>query len=769
LPRPAGPQGIVGREPELRRVDELLDAIEAGPMALVIEGEIGIGKTALWKHGLAAAANRSHRVLACRPIDAEAQLAYAALGDLLAEVPEGALAELPGPQRRALEVALLRAEPEEQRSLPRAVALGLLGVLRALARQAPTLVAIDDVQDLDHPSESALAFAARRLTDERVGLLLARRLDGRRRVLPDLDRALPEGRMGRLRLGALTVAELDRLLGARLRASFPRLTLARLHRVSGGNPFFALEVGGALLRTGDPRAPLDDLPVPASLQGLVRDRLALLDPAALLTARLAAALSRPTVALIASVMGGHDGVEAAAAAGVVELDGDRVRFAHPLLASVAYAQLPPARRRELHAALAGILDDPEERGRHLALAAEHADAEVAAALDEAARRARARGAPDAAAQLWEQARRLSPADAGEAKRRRGVEAAERHFEAGDVERARALLEATVADSPPGRDRARALARLGWVRAHGEGFSAGADVFRAALAEHCDDVPLRIEIEEGLAWCLHSTTGVAAAEVHARTALQLAETLGEPTLLAGALSHVAFLESLRGGGIAMAAIERAVRLGRAPGWSQILGRPDWIHALLLQWAGQLGASRERFQALYRDAVDHGEEHSLPSILFQLARVELLTGDWEHARRHARECYETTLHSGRRASVPTRSRSRRWSKPTSAWSSRPERRSTRGWRSRGSWACGRRGSSCSQFVASSSSRSPRPPKPTGRSTGSRPSCGRRDLPSRRCSASTATPSRPRSPPATGTRPRRCSTSWTGALRRCGAPGC
>jgi hypothetical protein len=134
LPRPAGPQGIIGREPELRRVDELLDAIEAGPTALVIEGEIGIGKTALWKHGLAAAVNRSHRVLACRPIDAEAQLAYAALGDLLAEAPEGALAELPGPQRHALEVALLRAEPEEQRSLPRAVALGLLGVLRALAR-----------------------------------------------------------------------------------------------------------------------------------------------------------------------------------------------------------------------------------------------------------------------------------------------------------------------------------------------------------------------------------------------------------------------------------------------------------------------------------------------------------------------------------------------------------------------------------------------------------------------------------------------------------
>jgi len=115
-------------------------------MALVIEGEVGIGKTALWKQGLSAASNRSYHVLACRPNDAEAQLAYAALGDLLAEVPDVVLAELPGPQRRALEVALLRAEPEERQSLPRAVPLGLLGVLRALARQGPTVVGIDDAQ-----------------------------------------------------------------------------------------------------------------------------------------------------------------------------------------------------------------------------------------------------------------------------------------------------------------------------------------------------------------------------------------------------------------------------------------------------------------------------------------------------------------------------------------------------------------------------------------------------------------------------------------------
>jgi tetratricopeptide (TPR) repeat protein len=92
------------------------------------------------------------------------------------------------------------------------------------------------------------------------------------------------------------------------------------------------------------------------------------------------------------------------------------------------------------------------------------------------------------------------------------------------------------------------------------------------------------------------------------------------------------------------IERAVGLGQAPTWSQILGRPDWIQALLLQWAGELGGARQRLEALYRAAADGGDEHSLPFILFHLARVELLSGDWERARSHARECHETTVQSG-----------------------------------------------------------------------------------------------------------------------------
>jgi DNA-binding CsgD family transcriptional regulator len=640
-------QAIFGRVAELRDFEEFLDAIDAGPIALVLEGEVGIGKTVLWKEGLAAAAGRSYRVLACRPIESEAQLAYAALGDLLVEVPEAALSALPEPQRRALEVALMRREPEGEQSLPRAVALGTLAVLRAIARESPVLVGIDDVQWLDHPSQSALSYMARRLRDERIGLLVARRLDGASTVPLDLERALPEGRVRRVQVKSLEPADVDRLLATRLEAELPRRALVRLHRTSGGNPFFALEIGRALLQRGGQHEQADELPIPASLQELVRDRLAVLPRPAREAAEVAAALSQPTLALIDSAMDAGDAaaaVEAAAQAGIFEPDGERVRFAHPLLASVAYAQIPPPLKRALHARLAEILDDPEERGRHLALAAEQPDAGVAAALDEAARRARARGAPDASAELWEQARQLTPADAGVEARRRGIEAAERHFEAGAADRARALLEEVVAESPPGRERAQALARLGWVRAHIEGFGAGAEVFRAALAEHADDVALRIEIEEGLAWCVHESANLPAAEAHARTALELAEALGEPMLLAGALSHVAFLESLKGGGIALEMIERAVGLGQAPRWSQILGRPDWIHALLLQWAGELGAAHERLEALYQAAADGGDEHSLPFILFHLARVDLLSGEWERARSHARECHETTVQSG-----------------------------------------------------------------------------------------------------------------------------
>jgi DNA-binding CsgD family transcriptional regulator len=183
-----------------------------------------------------------------------------------------------------------------------------------------------------------------------------------------------------------------------------------------------------------------------------------------------------------------------------------------------------------------------------------------------------------------------------------------------------------------------------VRAHREGFRAAYEVFRRALAEPEIDVGLRIEIETGLSWCTQSVDTVSAARLHARTALALAEELGDPTLLARALSHVAFLESLSGDGTAMGLIERALELPSNPGWTQILGRPDWIHAMLVLWDGRLVEARDRLAALHAEALERGDEHSLPFVLFQLARVELLLGDWADAERHAAECQESVDQSG-----------------------------------------------------------------------------------------------------------------------------
>ena len=136
--RSAGPDaGVHGRAAELARLGRFLDEVTGHPAALLIEGEPGMGKTTLWSAGIDQARRRGWRVLTCRPVQAEAALSLSALGDLLEPVPDAVLSELPGPQRRALDVALLRAEPGPEPPDQRAVAVAFLGVIRALAQAAP--------------------------------------------------------------------------------------------------------------------------------------------------------------------------------------------------------------------------------------------------------------------------------------------------------------------------------------------------------------------------------------------------------------------------------------------------------------------------------------------------------------------------------------------------------------------------------------------------------------------------------------------------------
>ena len=377
---------LIGRENQVEALAAFAARAAEGPWALAIEGDAGVGKTALWLEGVAIARERGARVVSARPAEAEARLGLTAIGDLLDGVLEHVRPALPEPQAEALAVALLLERPAGPAPDDRTVAIAVLNALRALAAEQPLIVAVDDVQWLDAASAAVLAFAWRRLRTEPVGLLVTVRGGAAARAAPPAD----DPRTTHVAVGPLSLGAVHRLLESRLGLVLSRPALRRLHEVAGGNPFYALELGRALQRHGSTIAAGEPLPFPDWLHELVRDRIEALPIATRRALAPVAALTQPTL----SVLGRAVGAEALGPAfdsRVLLLDGRRVRFSHPLLASAVYSGLDPFSRRELHRRLAGLVTG-EERARHLALAAEGPDASVAAALERASTDALSRGA-----------------------------------------------------------------------------------------------------------------------------------------------------------------------------------------------------------------------------------------------------------------------------------------------------------------------------------------------------------------------------------------
>jgi DNA-binding CsgD family transcriptional regulator len=642
---------VMGREEELDAVRVFLDGLANGPSALLVEGDPGIGKTTLWRAGVEEAAQRGLRPLAASPAEVEARLSFALLGDLLEAVVEDILARLPEPQRRALGVALLLDERVGPPPDQRAVSVAFLNALRALAAEAPLVLAVDDLQWADSPSATALAFAARRLRDEPVGLLFFVRTSAHSGAL-GLDRALPEQRVRRMALGPLGVGALGRLLRERLRTAFPPPTLRRLHELSGGNPFFALELGRALgegslgLQPGEP--------LPSSLDVLVSDRLAALPRETREALAVAAAASAATLRLVEAVRGAP--AEAvllpAVQAEVIEVHGGRIRFTHPLLVSAAYAGVDEDRRRVLHRRLAAVAEASEERARHLALSSEGPDAGVARALEEAARGARSRGAPGAAAELGEQACVLTPPGEPADQRRRLIDTAGYLLEAGDSDRARSLLEQAVAGAPPGLERSKALHRLAWAWTYRDTATAER-LFQRALAE-ASEPGVKASIERGLTWALQTAGDITAAAAHARRAVELSRRAGDSDLIALASADLWFIDALQGRG--GRGLEHLVRLEQAARSLPMPGHAAWLgisvgglsaSSLLpavLAWAGELSGARRLLERMQREGTERGDERLAPFTLNWLARVETLAGNWQEAARQADESYQSTLETG-----------------------------------------------------------------------------------------------------------------------------
>ena len=172
---------------------------------------------------------------------------------------------------------------------------------------------------------------------------------------------------------------------------------------------FALEFARSLAESDRPQ--LGPMQIPPSLHDLVRTRVDRYPRDVRRLLAIVAAAERPTMSLLAMVDTDSAALlERAVDAGAVTIGDDGiVRFTHPLLASAVYAEVAPSQRRSVHTQLAHVATDVEERGRHLALASVEPDAAVATVLGEAAARAFARGAADAAAELAQEAVRRTPA------------------------------------------------------------------------------------------------------------------------------------------------------------------------------------------------------------------------------------------------------------------------------------------------------------------------------------------------------------------------
>jgi DNA-binding CsgD family transcriptional regulator len=627
---------VLGRDEELAAIAAFLDG--DFPAALVLAGEAGIGKTTVWRAGLGQARERSVRVLGCRPAESEARLSFAALSDLLEPVLGEVLGALPSIQRRALEAALLLSEEEGPPPDQRTISTACLGVFRRLAREGRVLVAVDDVQWLNPPTALVLEFVARRLAVEPLGLLVAERVAGEREAPLGLGRADLE--VGRLRLGPLSTGALHRLLRDQLGATLTRPALRRVHEASGGNPFYALELVRALQATGGRIQPGRPLPVPETLEAILRERLEALSTGTREVLAAAAALARPTEA----ILGDSLALEQAAEAGLIALADGEVRFSHPLLASAAYTSIGAAERRRLHRRLAGAVSDPEERARHLALGAEEPSEEVARALAEAAREAAARGAPATAAELAELAVRLTPVTERDRLLERRVEAAGYHLSAGDRAKSAAILERLGEELPSGGARADALL----LRASAQqSFERSLELAKRALVEARGDDGRVAKIECYIGEILLVQGAPEQALEHARAALAAAERAGDEANLAIALSTVVWFETLSAVEPTPGLLARAVFLEDArllPDASDA-SSPSFALAMRLMFAGRLDEARARMGMSLDRAVSLGNEAALSAALLHLAELECRAGNWALAARHAAGGYECAEQLGR----------------------------------------------------------------------------------------------------------------------------
>ena len=513
-----GAQRLRGRVSECATLRGLIATVKSGSsQVLVLRGEAGVGKTALLEFTAEMASGV--RCLHVAGVQSDMELAFAGLQQLCAPLLNHH-DELPEPQREALNVAFGRgvgAAPD--RFL---VGLAVLSLMAAAADDRPLLCLIDDTQWLDQVSAQTLAFVARRLLAEPVGIVFAARDAGAQALA-----GLPE-----LMIGGLSDADARDLLDSVVLGRIDARVRDRIVAETRGIPLALLEVprnvsaaelSGGFGNLGVRRSAgqIEESYV-HRVQSLPAETRKLLLVAAAEPVGDAALFLRVAARLGIAV----DALGPAEAGGLIEF-GPRMRFHHPLVRSAAYRAADMADRRAIHRALADATDpqsDPDRRAWHAANAATGPDDAVAAELEASAGRAQKRGGIAATATFLERATALTSDPARRVAR--AIAAAQAKRDAADPAAAHELL--AVAELGPLSDLqnaqvARLRAQMEFAR------SRGGELGSPPLAEPASqllEAAMRLEnLDDDLA---------REAYLEALTAAMYAGRLGEP----GALPNVA---------------------------------------------------------------------------------------------------------------------------------------------------------------------------------------------------------------------------------------
>ena len=637
---------LFGRDAELAIVSAYLQSGQDRTRALICVGEAGIGKTSLWGAAVSAAGASGYGALRSAPTEAEAGLPYSVLGDLLDPLPEEALASLPEPLRNALDVALFRAPATQNPTDQLAVSTAFLRVLRRLAAERPLLIAVDDIQWSDTPSLRVLTFAMHRADREQIKVLATVRVPSLNDAEDAVRKAVGDSQSQRLAIGALTLNAIDDLLLQRLGRPLMRPELDQVYAISGGNPFFALEIGRfiverpAIAKAGEP------IPVPHSLADAIERRVEKLPGATRDSLVALAALSRPDEDLVRRAA--LEGLDAGFDAGVIERSHGRIRFTHPLLASVVYSTADPTVRRNWHSKLAGLVKDTEQKARHLALSATGPDPKVAEALEHAAESANSRGAPDAAATLAQQSSELTPPEQAIAQEKRRIKTAEYWMRAGDIPAAHSLLDDVVRSSPTGKRPAEALRLLGTLAVGGQSLVEGERLLNEALSQTGDDEYAQALIERDLVRVLSQRGKLQEACDHSLRLGAIAARRNDSALLVLARRTEAVCQTRITGKPSPEVRVMAVGLAEGRVSQPMDDNAGGLHpfqdwAVLLKMCDDFGHAR----ILLKRGLEmtEGRDESLRApLLFHLAEIECWAGDWLLAAVYQHECERSVIHSG-----------------------------------------------------------------------------------------------------------------------------